>query len=94
MLIFSCLLVIFRLKSYFCIQVDSLFEKIVLVYGSCSYCQPKANQRGVIHRMFLLSFDVGLKMIQTNIEYYYYFLVKYSKNYQGKASTKFELKVV
>ena len=44
--------------------------------------------------MFLLSFDVGLKMIQTNIEYFYYFLVKYSKNYQGKASTKFELKVV
>ena len=36
----------------------------VLVYVGCSYYQPTANQTGEMHRMFLLSFDAGLKQYE------------------------------
>ena len=36
----------------------------VLVYVGCSYYQPTTNQTGEMHRMFLLSFDAGLKQYE------------------------------
>ena len=46
---------VFRLKACLYCMI------FVLVYVGCSYYQPTANQTGEIHRMLLLSFDVGLK---------------------------------
>ena len=52
------------------------------------------NQTGVIHQMFSLSFDVGLKQNNTKHIENNFFSIEYSKNYHGEASTELELNVV